>query len=59
VLETYKKKGGLKKLYEEIKSVPVEDYTIVIDDFRPMAQPGPAKDETAACIEQPPGCGHQ
>lgn len=35
LLETYKK-GSLKKLYEEIKSVPVEDYDLVINDFEPV-----------------------
>ena len=35
LLETYKK-GSLKRLYEEIKGVPVENYDLVINDFEPV-----------------------
>jgi len=36
LLATYKK-GKLKRLFEEIKSLPVEDYDIVINDFEPVS----------------------
>jgi uncharacterized protein (TIGR00661 family) len=36
VMTTYRK-GNLKRLYEEIKSLPVEDYDIVISDFEPVS----------------------
>lgn len=36
LLATYKK-GKLKRLYNEIKSLPVEDYDIVINDFEPVS----------------------
>lgn len=36
VLATYKK-SNLKNLYAEIKSLPVEDYDIVINDFEPVS----------------------
>ncbi|CAN5871586.1 glycosyltransferase family protein [soil metagenome] len=35
LLATYKK-GKLKRLFNEIKSLPVEDYDIVINDFEPV-----------------------
>ncbi len=36
LLATYKK-GNLKRLYAEIKSLPVENYDIVINDFEPVS----------------------
>ena len=36
LLATYKK-GNLKRLYNEIKSLPVEEYDIVINDFEPVS----------------------
>ncbi len=36
ILETYKK-SRLKRLYKEIKSLPVEDYDLVISDFEPVS----------------------
>ncbi len=36
LLETYKK-SRLKRLYKEIKSLPVEDYDLVISDFEPVS----------------------
>ncbi len=36
LLATYKK-GKLKRLYEEIKSLPVEEYDLVINDFEPVS----------------------
>jgi uncharacterized protein (TIGR00661 family) len=36
LLATYRK-GNLKKLYKEIKSLPVENYDIVINDFEPVS----------------------
>ncbi|MEO5942628.1 MAG: glycosyltransferase family protein [Ferruginibacter sp.] len=36
LLATYKK-GNLKRLYEEIKSLPVDEYDIVINDFEPVS----------------------
>jgi uncharacterized protein (TIGR00661 family) len=36
LLETYKK-SRLKRLFKEIKSLPVEDYDIVISDFEPVS----------------------
>lgn len=36
LLATYQK-GNLKRLYKEIKSLPVEDYDIVINDFEPVS----------------------
>jgi uncharacterized protein (TIGR00661 family) len=36
LLATYKK-GNLKRLYNEIKSLPIEDYDIVINDFEPVS----------------------
>ncbi len=35
-VETYKK-GNLKRLYKEIKSLPVAEYDIVINDFEPVS----------------------
>ena len=36
LLATYKK-SNLKKLYKEIKSLPVEEYDLVINDFEPVS----------------------
>ncbi len=36
LLATYKK-GKVKRLYQEIKGLPVEDYDIVINDFEPVS----------------------
>ncbi len=36
LLATYRK-SNLKRLYEEIKSLPVEDYDLVINDFEPVS----------------------
>ena len=36
LLATYKK-GSLKKLYAEIKSLPVEKYDLIINDFEPVS----------------------
>jgi uncharacterized protein (TIGR00661 family) len=36
VLETYRK-GNLKRLLKEIKSLPIEDYDLVINDFEPVS----------------------
>ncbi len=36
ILETYRK-GNLKRLYKEIKSLPVEEYDLVINDFEPVS----------------------
>ncbi len=36
LLATYRK-GNLKRLYEEIKSLPIEDYDLVINDFEPVS----------------------
>ncbi len=36
LIETYKK-SNLKQLYKEIKSLPVEEYDIVINDFEPVS----------------------
>lgn len=36
LVETYKK-GNLKRLYKEIKSLPVSDYDMVINDFEPVS----------------------
>ncbi len=36
VLETYRK-GNLKRLFKEIKSLPIEDYDLVINDFEPVS----------------------
>jgi uncharacterized protein (TIGR00661 family) len=36
LLSTYRK-GSLKKLYEEIKALPIEDYDLVINDFEPVS----------------------
>ncbi len=36
VMATYRK-SNLKRLYEEIKSLPVEDYDLVINDFEPVS----------------------
>ena len=36
LLQTYKK-SNLKKLYAEIKSLPVENYDIIINDFEPVS----------------------
>ena len=36
VVATYRK-SNLKKLYKEIKSLPVEDYDLVINDFEPVS----------------------
>ncbi len=35
-MATYRK-SNLKRLYEEIKSLPVEDYDLVINDFEPVS----------------------
>ncbi len=36
LIETYKK-GNLKRLYKEIKSLPVTEYDLVINDFEPVS----------------------
>lgn len=36
LIETYKK-SSIKNLYNEIKSLPVEDYDLVISDFEPVS----------------------
>lgn len=36
LLATYQK-GNLKRLYKEIKSLPVEEYDLVINDFEPVS----------------------
>jgi len=36
VLETYRK-GNLKRLFKEIKNLPIEDYDLVINDFEPVS----------------------
>jgi uncharacterized protein (TIGR00661 family) len=36
VMATYRK-SNLKRLYEEIKSLPIEDYDLVINDFEPVS----------------------
>lgn len=36
LLETYKK-SSLKRLYDEIKSLPVENYNIILNDFEPVS----------------------
>src|SRR5436190_11778121 len=36
LVATYRK-GNLKQLYKEIKSLPVEDYDLVINDFEPVS----------------------
>ena len=36
IIETYKK-SNLKQLFKEIKSLPVEDYDLVINDFEPVS----------------------
>jgi uncharacterized protein (TIGR00661 family) len=36
IVSTYRK-SNLKKLYKEIKSLPVEDYDLVINDFEPVS----------------------
>lgn len=36
LMATYKK-GNLKRLYDEIRSLPIEDYDIVINDFEPVS----------------------
>ena len=36
LLETYKK-SNLKQLYAEIKSLPIEEYDVVINDFEPVS----------------------
>jgi uncharacterized protein (TIGR00661 family) len=36
LIETYKK-SNLKQLYKEIKSLPIEDYDLVINDFEPVS----------------------
>jgi uncharacterized protein (TIGR00661 family) len=53
LLKTYKK-GNLKRLYKEIKSLPVEEYDIVINDFEPVSA-WACKLKLKACI----GLSHQ
>ena len=36
LMETYRK-GNLKRFFKEIKSLPVEDYDLVINDFEPVS----------------------
>ena len=36
LIATYRK-SNLKKLYEEIKSLPIEEYDLVINDFEPVS----------------------
>lgn len=36
LLTTYRK-GNLKRLYKEIKSLPVEEYDLIINDFEPVS----------------------
>ncbi|MGG9961815.1 glycosyltransferase family protein [Ferruginibacter sp. SUN106] len=53
VIATYKK-SNLKQLYKEIKSLPVEEYDLVINDFEPVSA-WACKMKHAACI----GLSHQ
>jgi uncharacterized protein (TIGR00661 family) len=53
LIATYKK-SNLKNLYKEIKSLPVEQYDLVINDFEPVSA-WACKMKHAACI----GLSHQ
>ncbi len=53
LIATYKK-SNLKQLYKEIKSLPVEDYDLVINDFEPVSA-WACKMKKKACI----GLSHQ
>ena len=53
LVATYKK-SNLKQLYKEIKSLPVEDYDLVINDFEPVSA-WACKMKHKACI----GLSHQ
>jgi uncharacterized protein (TIGR00661 family) len=53
LIETYKK-SNLKRLYKEIKSLPIEDYDLVINDFEPVSA-WACKMKRKACI----GLSHQ
>ena len=53
LLATYKK-GNLKRLYDEIKSLPIEEYDMVINDFEPVSA-WACKLKTKVCI----GLSHQ
>jgi uncharacterized protein (TIGR00661 family) len=53
LFETYKK-SNLKRLYKEIKSLPVEEYDLVINDFEPVTA-WACKMKHKACI----GLSHQ
>lgn len=53
LLATYKK-SNLKRLYNEIKSLPIQDYDIVINDFEPVSA-WACKLKLKACI----GLSHQ
>lgn len=53
LLATYRK-SNLKKLYKEIKSLPVEEYDLVINDFEPVSA-WACKMKHKACI----GLSHQ
>jgi uncharacterized protein (TIGR00661 family) len=53
LLATYKK-GNLKRLYKEIKMLPVEEYDLIINDFEPVSA-WAAKFSNVPCI----GLSHQ
>lgn len=53
LLDTYRK-SNLKRLYQEIESLPVEDYDLVISDFEPVSS-WACKLKHKACI----GLSHQ
>ncbi len=53
LLATYQK-SNLKQLYKEIKSLPVEEYDLVINDFEPVSA-WACKMKNKACI----GLSHQ
>jgi len=58
LIATYKK-SNLKQLYKEIKSLPVEEYDLVINDFEPVSA-WACKMKHAACIGlKPPGSRDQ
>ena len=53
LLATYRK-SNLKQLYKEIKSLPIDDYDLVINDFEPVSA-WACKMKSKACI----GLSHQ
>ncbi len=53
ILETYRK-GNLKRLLKEIKSLPIEEYDLVINDFEPVSA-WACKRKHKSCI----GLSHQ